>query len=135
MTTEAATSYERIQQILPNAISIEPVGSRVTCDPPPTDTDEDWLVLVRDADFGRITGSLAEAGFDLDNPGQHYRPELSTFNSWRGPNSLNLIITADAEWHRRFRAASFVAKRLNVMAKADRVALFQAVLYGNFSTP
>jgi hypothetical protein len=52
------------------------------------------------------------------------------FNSWRGPNAQNLIVTDDLEWHRRFVAATSIAKRLNLMAKADRIALFQAVLYG-----
>ena len=113
------------------AISIEPVGSRVTCDPAPTDTDEDWLVLVREKDVHRATDLLGDKnGFHLDNPSEHYRPEQSTFNSWRGPNNTNLIVTFDPSWHYRFQTATKLAKRFNLMLKEERVALFQAVLYG-----
>lgn len=117
------------------AIEIAPVGSRVTCDPAPTDTDEDWLVLIRETDFHAAISAMSQAGFTLDNPNNHYRPEQSTFNSWRGPNNVNLIVTSDREWHSRFLVATAVAKRLNLLAKADRIELFQAVLYGAPGTP
>ena len=38
-----------INQALANLCHVsKPVGSRVTCSPPPTDTDEDWLCLAHD---------------------------------------------------------------------------------------
>ena len=43
------------------AIAVEPYGSRVTCDPPPTDTDEDWLVLV--TEFDTLHYALVDTGF------------------------------------------------------------------------
>lgn len=112
------------------AISITPVGSRVTCDPPPTDTDEDWLILIKQSTMEKCLSLLSKEGFALDNPNEHYRPEEGKFNSWR-KGDTNLIVTRDWEFHRRFLAATHVAKVLNVMKKQDRVTLFQAVLYGN----
>lgn len=112
------------------AISITPVGSRVTCDPPPTDTDEDWLVIIKYPKLNDSLFLLEKEGYKLDNPKEHYRPEEGRFNSWRKGNT-NLIVTRDLEFHRRFLAATHVAKTLNVMKKQDRVTLFQAVLYGN----
>ena len=44
---------------------------------------------------------------------------------------VNLIVTRNDTFFNRFMAASSVAKRLNLLDKADRVAVFQAVLYGN----
>lgn len=109
-------------------VSVEAVGSRITCVPTPINTDEDWLVLVRDN--GKAAVALSQAGYTLDNPNNHYRPEQAVFNSWRGPNAQNLIVTDDWDWHRKFLAATSIAKRLNLLQKADRIALFQAVLYG-----
>ena len=106
--------------------SAEPVGSRVTCDPAPTDTDEDWLVLVQEVPIER----LQEAGF-----GQEGSPEFYTgndaggFRSWR-KGEINLITTQSEEFYRLFLTATYLAKRFNLLRKQDRIALFQAILYG-----
>lgn len=117
------TIAEALADVLVNA---EPVGSRVTCDPAPTDTDEDWLALVREVPVER----LQEAGF-----GQEGSPEFYTgndaggFQSWRrGEN--NLITTQSDEFYRLFLTATYLAKRFNLLRKQDRIALFQAILYG-----
>lgn len=112
------------------ALRIVAVGSRATCDPAPVGTDEDWLVAVKEGELQRAINLLGTAGFQLDNPNEHYRPEEGVFNSWRYED-VNVILTSDLCFYRRFLAASSVAKRLNLLEKADRVALFQAVLYGN----
>jgi hypothetical protein len=46
-------------------------------------------------------------------------------------DDVNLIATSDGDFFRRFLAATQVCIRLNLMNKEDRIALFQAVLYGN----
>lgn len=109
-----------------------PCGSRVTCMPPPTDTDEDWLVLVEDMESFRfavlaqgfeIGGSLfldAEAPLDAED----------RFSSY-SLGEVNIIATEDPTFFFKFKVATSVAKRLNLLDKADRIALFQAVLYGN----
>jgi hypothetical protein len=109
-----------------------PCGSRVTCNPPPVDTDEDWLVHTENAlafrevalDVGfNIGGSLfldAQCPLNADDRFSSYM---------RGDE--NLIVTQDRHFFDKFKAASSVAKRLNLLDKADRIALFQAVLYAN----
>lgn len=103
-----------------------PVGSRVTCNPAPTDTDEDWLVLTpRDA-----AESLIDAGFTQDGSPQFYTGnDNGGFRSWRR-GGLNIVTTQDAVFFDRFQTATALAKRFNLLVKADRIALFQAVLYG-----
>lgn len=88
-------------------LKYELVGSRITCDPAPIDTDQDYLAQV----------PMSFQSFTL--------------------GKLNLIITFDPEFYRRFLAATGMAKHLNLLSKDDRVMLFQAVLYGNepFPTP
>ena len=118
---------------IPGMIFVTPVGSRVTCNPPPVDTDLDLLVLV---DEDSLTDAFAMLRLlDFNHDGSEISDKLdfvpdSAFASYsRG--EVNVIITSDEDVHRRFLAASSVAKRLNLLRKEDRVALFQAVLYGN----
>lgn len=113
------------------------VGSRVTCNPPPTSTDRDWLVLVDEAKFDFFAAELLaddwEVGGSMIPNDENYLPAPVRFNSFTKTidgTPENLIVTVSEEFHRRFLAASAVAKRLNLLDKADRIALFQAVLYG-----
>lgn len=103
-----------------------PVGSRVTCNPAPQDTDEDWLCLVHADPAER----LIEAGFSQDGSPQFYTGnDNGGFRSWRR-GDLNIVTTQDEAFARKFLAATELARRFNLMAKGDRIALFQAVLYG-----
>jgi len=94
------------------------VGSRVTCDPVPEDSDIDILVLVR---------SIAEIQGTEDHTGS--MSGQSAFVSLR-EGDRNYIITADPVFFEKFMLATGVAKKLNLLKKEDRVALFQAILYG-----
>ena len=108
------------------AIAIEPVGSRITCSPPPADTDEDWLLLVRSDPSTRF----AALGFGQDGSPEFYTGnDEGGFRSWR-QGDLNVVTTQDPEFFERFLLATHLAKRFNLLVKADRIALFQAVLYG-----
>ena len=111
---------------------ITAVGSRVTCDPPPQDTDQDWLVLVDEKDFDGFAKSLIEQGWAVGGSlipnDANYLPPNQRFNSFTlGVD--NIIATASKEFHDRFLSASATAKRLNLLKKEDRIALFQSVLY------
>ena len=113
------------------------VGSRVTCNPPPETTDRDWLVLVDLNKFDFFAAELLADGWEVGGSmvptDDNYLPESQRFNSFTKTidgTPENLIVTSSVDFHRRFLAASAVAKRLNLMHKPDRVALFQAVLYG-----
>ncbi len=104
-----------------------PVGSRVTCNPPPTDTDADFLILLKaDAPLYLLDAALTPAGWALGGTAQ----DDENFESYtRGED--NLLFTTSYVFYSRFIAATSVAKRLNVMEKSDRKSLFQAVLYSN----
>src|ERR1700727_1688308 len=130
-------AWEGIQNVRPDDKTLwdefEAVGSRITCDPPPTDTDEDWIILSENNDKNLIKILIEEYGFerggsdlvDDEDSDQDY-----SFISLK-LGRVNLIITPSSKFYRRFLAASSVAKRLNLLDKEDRIALFQAVLYGN----
>lgn len=110
------------------------VGSRVTCNPAPTDTDQDILVLVsdmwgfRDYILGDSESYALDGSMILD--AQLPLEADDRFSSY-SKGDVNLIVTEDPVFYQKFIAASSVAKRLNLLQKPDRLALFQAVLYGN----
>ncbi len=107
-------------------IAFQPTGSRHICDPPVTGTDEDYIVHVEDVRtfaLNAITDGYQIACKDSC-------AEMSNFLSLR-KGDINLIITGNGDFYQRFVAATAVAKRLNLLNKTDRIALFQAVLYGN----
>jgi hypothetical protein len=117
------------------AKSITPVGSYVTCIPPVLDTDRDYLVLVEPGYVGETSKALEGCGWLLGGSvifDDSHLPADERFSSYKKGNE-NLILTDSEVFHRRFLAASSIAKRFNLLDKVDRIALFQAVLYGNAS--
>ena len=98
-------------------------GSRVTCDPPPMDSDDDILLLVDNVK--QFCEMVQGEGYSLPQP---YIPG-SCFQSLR-KGEINLIVTSCPIFFGKFRLATKVAKQLNLLKKQDRVALFQAILYG-----
>ena len=117
---------------------ITAVGSRVTCNPPPMDTDQDWLVLVDDQNFDQFASALVQQGWKVGGSlipnDANYLPPSQRFNSFTlGVD--NVIATASQEFHDRFLSASATAKHLNLLKKEDRIALFQSVLYATVCDP
>lgn len=107
-------------------LNMQPVGSRVTCSPPPSDTDEDWLALVS----GDPKDALIQAGFTQDGSPECYTGnDAGGFRSWRR-GDINIVTTESVEFFDLFMTATYLAKRFNLLIKNDRIALFQAVLYG-----
>jgi len=97
-------------------------------------TDSDWLCLT--GDWHEFLSVAIREGFEVGGsvPANklEQRKELTLFTSFRRKSDdLNLIVTDSPEFAKKFLAATSVAKKLNLLAKADRIALFQAVLYGN----
>lgn len=124
-----------IEKLLKGALRWRPVGSRVTCNPAPTDTDQDYLVLVAEEDAETVVKQLEKAGCEVELGDGYAADALNSgeenrFQSYR-IGDVNLIVTIDSGFFDRFMAATSVAKRLNLLDKSDRIALFQAVLYGN----
>lgn len=120
-------------------------GSRVICDPPVIDTDDDHLVLVCDLDsanqlFSDLGWSNCmqnwagredtDSGIALDE--DQYAAEDkygARFSAWR-QGEINVIVTDDTTLYLRSVGATLVAKELNLCAKPERIALFRAIKYG-----
>lgn len=126
MTEEAIFSLRSL------GCEVEPCGSRVTCSPPPSDTDQDYLVIVPDneATVGKVVNNLSGLGFVWEGNDHYQNAMANDFMSWR-KDDTNFIVTSNDAFATRHRAATHVCTRLNLMSKQDRIALFQAVLYGN----
>ena len=119
---EAATIQMELFNLFDDAIKLEYVGSRVTCVPAPTDTDEDVLILVKNVD--QFAGKCIRVGFKADGS---YAG--SAFVSLRLDEG-NLIVTEEEEFYDKFMLATHVCKSLNVLDKQHRITVFQAILYG-----
>lgn len=113
------------------AIRFEPVGSRVTCNPAPTDTDEDFLVLIDENDFGGFYRMLMEGGYELGGsvPLNEVNVDPDERFSSFTLGTTNLIVTSSELFFDRFMQATAEAKAKNLLVKADRIALFQSILY------
>jgi hypothetical protein len=107
------------------------VGSRVTCNPPVLNTDVDVLCLFGEGGITKNVIEIEKLGFKYDGDTE-YESYCGGFGFASYSNHpLNLICTEDEDFYRRFIAASSIAKRLNLLIKEDRIALFQACVYGN----
>lgn len=107
-------------------------GSRITCDPAPTDTDADYLVVVNgQGNLSRLCVFLNDEKWHWEDSTEHYQSLAhNTFMSWR-KNDMNLIVTTNAEFARKHKIATRLCTRLNLMRKSDRIMVFQSILYGN----
>lgn len=107
------------------------VGSMATCDPPPIDTDEDYIMLVRNTQ--QAIDRFIQAGYELESEIYVHEDDesisISEFVSLRH-GKTNLIIAKNISFFRKFLIATDLAKRFNLMDKKDRIDLFQAILYG-----
>ncbi len=110
------------------------VGSSVTCDPPVLDTDIDFLILIKQENLETVHELLGQTGWT-----SHYdqytgpKKDIKPFRAYR-KGKINYILTWDDDYHRRFLEASSLAKRFNLLNKADRVDLFNLALYGTYVT-
>lgn len=103
--------------------------------PAPNDTDADYLVLIRqDAGMVDLDHRMRAEGYALGGslPTDEInaiKPDEQFWSYTKG--EVNFIITKSPIFFKRFMVATSVSKRLNLLHKQDRIALFQAVLYGN----
>ena len=114
---------------------VDQTGSTVICDPPPTDTDTDYVVYIQDGPKGAadVIEFLKGQGYIPEGDQDHYDlMNENNFMSYR-KDKINLILTAKPFFAKRHRVATKVCKKLNLLNKADRIMVFQAVLYGNWT--
>lgn len=115
-------------------LTLRAVGSRCTCDPPPMGTDQDWLAQApaRASHLSLLRACLEATGWtsarDHQSAMQRGERYPDEFESWRRDED-NLILALHSGFYDSFMVASYLARRLNLLRKEDRIALFQAVLY------
>lgn len=116
-------------EVLESGTIIVPVGSRVTCSPPPKDADEDYLLLVEDMDDA--VDKLKSIGFINEDETEPEYDELVrvscfSFTSLRLGN-VNYIITQSYFFFERFLTATRMCQRLNLRQKGKRILVFNGV--------
>jgi hypothetical protein len=116
----------------------ELVGSRVTCNPAPQDTDQDILCLLEEGktlkDFEDIVSEFEDECFP--DYYDHDGIDLNDFGSYKNEDhTINYIVTTRKEFYDRFMVATRVARDFNLLEKHQRKQLFQAVLYSKYLPP
>lgn len=123
-------------------VACVPVGSRVTCNPPPKDTDQDILCLLEDEDaLIAFEGWLEKRQWEFE--GEKYGTLNSEFTSWRKDvivqpgdgngnggqvDEYNLILTHREVWFDKFLKATVECKKANALTKKERIAIFDEVM-------
>ena len=114
------------------------VGSRVTCSPPPTDTDEDYLILVKDKEA--TVNALKSMGFEysIDPEKVAEYEKLGETSDWSFTSlffgNVNYIVTDKVFFFERFLTATHICKTLNLLKKEDRVMVHEAIRGVSFSS-
>jgi hypothetical protein len=104
----------------PKILAICPSGSRVICDPPVLDTDNDKFILV---DKFPSKKRMETDGWKMCGDHDKYGPAV---RAWR-KGDKNWIFVTQKETYLRIYAATLLAKELNLTKKEDRVALFSEI--------
>jgi hypothetical protein len=113
-----------IDQLKPLVMDMFPTGSRVICNPPVLDTDEDWVLMVPER--RSFSPFLRELNFVMTS--RPYHRVASSITTYRHPdNDLNLIVTDDQDMFDRWREATEIATQENLTNKEDRIKLFELI--------
>lgn len=115
---------------IPGYLASYKTGSNYTVDPPVTNTDIDFLVLVTDLKFA-MTWCI-EQGYDLCEHLYGSDVEDGMTFEWMAfrKGEINLILQSNVTLYVRSCAATELCRALNVKSKEDRIALFRSVKYG-----
>lgn len=115
--------------LIPNKLwsGIYQTGSSVICDPPVLDSDIDYVICT--ARFVEFDKFIVDAGFrNTSGDAEEYVLQEDGFTCYRR-NNINLIVTESYDLYLKRVSATGLAKKLNLLKKKDRIALFQYILY------
>lgn len=107
------------------------VGSRATCNPAPTDTDNDVAVYVPGAMYDKIVDDLRRAGASPCG-NQDYGSAEEGLEAWRHGED-NYLLMQDFDYYMLFLRCTGLARHFNLMNKEDRYLLFSTVLDGEYA--
>lgn len=102
-----------------------PCGSRIICNPPPTDTDEDWIILFEDGKLEALEYSLTKDGWKTI----HGYEFDSLLELTARMDETNLLFTTDQKYYEQWLLAVRVCKYLNLQVKEHR-GMVHAILTG-----
>lgn len=105
-----------------------PTGSRVICNPPILDTDEDWLVFVPESVQSKAIDWLVNHGAEYPGDQEHY-PDGVCFHL----GSLNPILIWDWTHYYKWVAATWIVQKLNPQSKEERTHYFAALVDGSIA--
>ena len=122
---------EAVQFAIVHNLDIEPAGSRWTVNPPVLDTDEDYVVFasVGRNDLHALQDELVALGWEKG--GSEVGEAGTIGDGWASyrKGAENLILFWDRNLFDYFKAATQLAKVLNLRDKEDRVKLFTTLEY------
>uniref|UniRef100_A0AAU7J8U8 Resolvase/invertase-type recombinase catalytic domain-containing protein n=1 Tax=Xanthomonas phage MK21 TaxID=3148942 RepID=A0AAU7J8U8_9CAUD len=103
-------------------ITYSRTGSSYTVEPPVTDTDIDYLVLVQD--FCHAIKTLSKAGWTMCSG--DYDEDEGFRTAWDALRKgvFNVMVTDDLGWYQRAVDATYICKRRNIKDKKDRIIVF-----------
>ena len=99
-------------------------GSRATCSPPPTNTDNDMFIHVKDVESA--CSVLIDSGWNFSGEDCAYEGEYSDFRTLRKGED-NILLFSDAYEFGAVWGATCVAKTMNLQHKDERYRLFEVV--------
>ena len=111
-----------IDNIQDFCIAVVPVGSRVTCNPPPMDTDQDLLCFCAEDDYDAFGQWLSKREWKYEDC---YRLH-GEFMSYRKEH-WNVIATCDEKFFDNFMDATRSCKEKNLLKKEERIAEFDRI--------
>jgi len=113
-------NYLQIPEELYQEVAL--TGSSYICNPPVTDTDIDYTLYSHNWDK---LDDWCEQNYFKTNWEDYAIDEFRSYK--RGV--INLIVTNDATFYKRFVKATELAKQLNLLDKQQRIDLFDFVMY------
>ena len=99
-----------------------PTGSSYICNPPVLDTDIDQMFLVYDLE--KVSKILEKLGWKRCGKEEY---NVDKWVAYRKDN-LNALLTDNLDHFNKFLQATEEAKKLNLLDKKDRIALFDKYL-------
>ena len=99
-----------------------PTGSSYICNPPVLDTDIDHMFLVDDLE--KVSQVLEKLGWKRCGNEEY---QIGKWVAYRKDN-LNALLTDNLDHFNKFLQATEEAKKLNLLDKKDRIALFDKYL-------
>lgn len=103
-----------------------PTGSNWICEPKPEDSDYDYILFCESQEL--LEKHLIKEGFHCETDGDY---DAIEFYSWRN-GKFNALVCVKFQFFIKWQLATQVARRLNILDRDDRVALFQVVLYNTY---